>query len=727
MTDTNRRTEKTEENQKPYSQDVVGLVCIVTGGFFAVSAVQALRGQEPKLALLARPVLGLVDLIGPLPALLFCAGLAVLGCRMFLRSELVDVWRPLGLAGGVAFGLSFLLSGFSPDAGGALGAALPSALGGVLGKLLGALVGGLCVLVTVWWGILAPSGNFVKPRNFEGIERPEEPESTDGVTAAEAAFLVAEPAEQAAVRPAPAGRKKAAAADPAPDEGALPFGTRPLSPDEPPEITEEAAPARAPLDAERVGELEAEPDRHSDAGVEPLGPDLAEARSGGGESREPAAVPAEEVRALEDHVSPVLPSWARAEEEGFDEYGVGEPQPYEPPASEEEAAEDEAAEVLSAQVEVEETEEAEEAEDELAEEPEELAELEEHEQDEAEEDEPEYEEPAALGESPVTAPWEEEEVPQQEVPQEVPQEILGQAPPVLPEPEVVDAAAEKVDEVSNGAVVRPLETASAPTSPAWEEGLEDSEEEPEVEVKPAAMTGAPPATGVRQESLFEEVDLEEEEEEDVVEASDAADEDEEYEEAAEADEEEAEVEASADGEGDDEWEWEYEYEEEEEEEPEGAVASVADEDEDEEEYEYEDEEGGEASYDEDEEEGDVEEAAEEEEELSEVQAGAETPTEAPDEPEVVLQPVEAHEPEVAPVRLRDDVDQLVYDSGLLILDQGRVAVSMLQRKFTIDFDRACEVLDRLQELGLIGPYLGGRKREVLLSREEWAERVTQSA
>jgi hypothetical protein len=66
-----------------------------------------------------------------------------------------------------------------------------------------------------------------------------------------------------------------------------------------------------------------------------------------------------------------------------------------------------------------------------------------------------------------------------------------------------------------------------------------------------------------------------------------------------------------------------------------------------------------------------------------------------------------------------ELDTLTYEAGRLVLEQNRVAVSMLQKRFSLDFDQACGVLDRLQAAGLIGPYVGGRSREILLSIEEW--------
>ena len=68
---------------------------------------------------------------------------------------------------------------------------------------------------------------------------------------------------------------------------------------------------------------------------------------------------------------------------------------------------------------------------------------------------------------------------------------------------------------------------------------------------------------------------------------------------------------------------------------------------------------------------------------------------------------------------KDPSGSMLYEAGLVILEENRVAVSMLQRRFGIDFDQACELLDKLQELGLIGPYVGGRNRELLLDLAEW--------
>jgi len=107
-------------------------------------------------------------------------------------------------------------------------------------------------------------------------------------------------------------------------------------------------------------------------------------------------------------------------------------------------------------------------------------------------------------------------------------------------------------------------------------------------------------------------------------------------------------------------------------------------------------------------------------------AKAEVPAAAP---EFVLQPRPA--PRAEPAVARDSESEkwqrMVFDSGLLILEQKRVAVSMLERRFGLDFDSACRVLDELQQAGLIGPYIGGRTREILLTKEQWQAQAAETA
>jgi len=96
------------------------------------------------------------------------------------------------------------------------------------------------------------------------------------------------------------------------------------------------------------------------------------------------------------------------------------------------------------------------------------------------------------------------------------------------------------------------------------------------------------------------------------------------------------------------------------------------------------------------------------------------------EPEVVIAPqaaVPASRAEKTPGRGLDPEKKLLVEVGCMFVERGRVAVSMLQRQYDMDFDQACRVLDDLQEMGLIGPYMGGKNRDILLTRDAWLEKV----
>ena len=841
MTDANKKGSP-KELQKPLSQDITGIVCCLVGGFLSVSLFQAIRGQEPKSSFLASPVLGLLATFGHWPSLVLCLGLAVLGCLLFLRSQILDVWKPLGLLLGGALGLSFLFGGFGAEVGGAFGGSLPAVLPGFLGKALSAVIGCLLLFVVAWWGVLSQMPNFAKPQKrteIEGNKASEASEEktqsgktkealrqtaqqTDGVTAAEALFLTSDELSASNEVPSPDSTqsthlaREASAAQPLiHDSSSRDSGVRPLDSNEFSPSTEQAALDGASLDAQARA---AHPLSNDETGLQSTGSDLAEAR-------QTEAQPQSEARALTSSHSPILPSWA-SEEGRFDEFGVTDPVPYDPPEEAKASGEAEGSHGAKEEVTAVSSEGAEDSvaaaegalglEASAAESSEGKAEasplddaaqkaldeqggdenavegvvVEEDDHapfdrgDKGDEDEgvpsgvAEAEAEGGEGDfsgSPIQAPWEQDDytavgeivavetlqmradesraasVPstEDESPEKKTEETRVETQEEAPEPAVVSP------ELSNGKAVPLVEpdASDAPSlnAPSWESG--------EAEAAPTMVTGAPPADGVRQRGLFEEeepisasrdevtAEVAEEEEDsseeaDSVQASEEEGlEEEEYEEEAEPAlaavqeeedeeeeyEEEYEEEAGASAEdaqeGDEEegdWEWEYEYEEEEE--TKEAVAQAD---------ETEGEEGEEEEYEEEEEE-DASSAAEATEEVT---SNAENEGE---ENELVLQPAAPQEKpkskskakaKEAPkeVHLRDDIEPLVYDSGLLILNQGRVAVSMLQRKFSIDFDQACDILDELQELGLIGPYLEGHKREILLSQEEWVERVSAPA
>jgi S-DNA-T family DNA segregation ATPase FtsK/SpoIIIE len=64
-------------------------------------------------------------------------------------------------------------------------------------------------------------------------------------------------------------------------------------------------------------------------------------------------------------------------------------------------------------------------------------------------------------------------------------------------------------------------------------------------------------------------------------------------------------------------------------------------------------------------------------------------------------------------------DVLVEQAITLLKKEQRASASMLQRRLRVGYPRAARLLDHLEEMGVVGPSLGGgRDREVLLEPDE---------
>ena len=72
------------------------------------------------------------------------------------------------------------------------------------------------------------------------------------------------------------------------------------------------------------------------------------------------------------------------------------------------------------------------------------------------------------------------------------------------------------------------------------------------------------------------------------------------------------------------------------------------------------------------------------------------------------------------------VDDPLYDDAVrVILQSGRGSASLIQRALSVGYTRASRLIDIMTEQGVIGPFVGSKAREVLLTVEEWEERNNQ--
>jgi S-DNA-T family DNA segregation ATPase FtsK/SpoIIIE len=68
-------------------------------------------------------------------------------------------------------------------------------------------------------------------------------------------------------------------------------------------------------------------------------------------------------------------------------------------------------------------------------------------------------------------------------------------------------------------------------------------------------------------------------------------------------------------------------------------------------------------------------------------------------------------------------DPLYEQAVRIVMENQRGSVSLLQRKLEIGYSRAARLIDFMAEEGLVGSYKGSQAREVLLTLEEWEERL----
>jgi len=71
------------------------------------------------------------------------------------------------------------------------------------------------------------------------------------------------------------------------------------------------------------------------------------------------------------------------------------------------------------------------------------------------------------------------------------------------------------------------------------------------------------------------------------------------------------------------------------------------------------------------------------------------------------------------------VDDLYDEAATFIIETQRGSASLLQRRFSIGYTRASRLIDLMGEDGLLGDHKGSQAREVLLTLEEWQERLGQ--
>ena len=70
-------------------------------------------------------------------------------------------------------------------------------------------------------------------------------------------------------------------------------------------------------------------------------------------------------------------------------------------------------------------------------------------------------------------------------------------------------------------------------------------------------------------------------------------------------------------------------------------------------------------------------------------------------------------------------DQQFLDAVELAIRSGKVSTSLLQRKLSIGYGKAAKYIDAMQDIGIVSEPRGQKPRDVLLTMDEWHEKLTR--
>ncbi|MFD0671675.1 DNA translocase FtsK [Cohnella sp. GCM10027633] len=71
----------------------------------------------------------------------------------------------------------------------------------------------------------------------------------------------------------------------------------------------------------------------------------------------------------------------------------------------------------------------------------------------------------------------------------------------------------------------------------------------------------------------------------------------------------------------------------------------------------------------------------------------------------------------------DDLDELFDQAVQIVIEAKQASVSLLQRRMRIGYNRAARLIDSMEAKGVVGPYEGSKPREVLMTMEQYQQRI----
>ena len=70
-------------------------------------------------------------------------------------------------------------------------------------------------------------------------------------------------------------------------------------------------------------------------------------------------------------------------------------------------------------------------------------------------------------------------------------------------------------------------------------------------------------------------------------------------------------------------------------------------------------------------------------------------------------------------------DSKFRDAVKLAIEEGKISTSLMQRRLSVGYGRAAKIIDTMEQLGYVSKPDGNKPRRVLITMEEYMNRVTE--
>lgn len=74
--------------------------------------------------------------------------------------------------------------------------------------------------------------------------------------------------------------------------------------------------------------------------------------------------------------------------------------------------------------------------------------------------------------------------------------------------------------------------------------------------------------------------------------------------------------------------------------------------------------------------------------------------------------------------VQNEKDELFFQAGIFIIGKEKASIGAIQRAFKIGFTRSAQIMDQLEECGVVGPETGTKPREILMDAEEFEDKFS---